>query len=214
MIIAAEAHRHLILEQSKRPDAELEYDFSRGDIMSVSSELAQFKLMSTYNQWMNDKLYNAAAELPAGEFEAERGAFFGSLAGTLHHLVLGDTIWLQRFAAHSVLYQSLDPVRAIPPPTFLSQQVSPPIAELLKQRLMLDGVITSWVGELRDEHLDQPLQYTRLNGERYAKRFGSVLLHFFNHQTHHRGQASTLLFQAGIDIGPTDLLVLIPDAAL
>ncbi|MBC7685240.1 MAG: DinB family protein [Bdellovibrionales bacterium] len=168
--------------------------------------------MAAYNQWMNEKIYAAAAKLPMGQFEAERGAFFGSLAGTLNHLLLGDTIWLQRFAAHPVRFDSLDAVRALPKPTGLAPDLTPPLERLLEQRQMLDAAITSWVGELRGEHLDQTLHYSRLNGERYAKRFGSVLAHFFNHQTHHRGQASTLLFQAGLDIGSTDLLVLIPEA--
>ena len=170
--------------------------------------------MAAYNKWMNAKMYEAAGRLPIGEFEARRGAFFGSLAGTLNHLVLADTIWLQRFAAHPVRFEMLDAVRALPAPTSLAEATAPSIERLLEQRQLLDAVITSWVGELREEHLDQTLHYSRMNGEHHAKRFGSVISHFFNHQTHHRGQASTLLFQAGVDIGSTDLLVLIPDAAL
>ena len=181
--------------------------------MSASPELRQFISMAGYNRWMNHKIYEAAAQLPMGQFEAQRGAFFGSLAGTLGHLVLADTIWLQRFAAHPIRSDALDAVRALPAPTVLAPDDAPPIGQLLEQRQLLDTAIINWVGELRDEHLDQTLQYARLNGERYAKRFGSVLFHFFNHQTHHRGQASTLLFQAGLDIGSTDLLVLIPEAA-
>jgi len=181
--------------------------------MSASPELSHFISMAGYNRWMNQKIYEAAATLPTGQFEAERGAFFGSLAGTLNHLVLADTIWLQRFAAHPMRSHALDAVRMLPVPTVLAPDAAPSIGQLLQQRQLLDTVIDNWVGELREEHLDQTLQYVRLNGERHAKRFGSVLFHFFNHQTHHRGQASTLLFQAGVDVGATDLLVLIPEAA-
>lgn len=42
------------------------------------------------------------------------------------------------------------------------------------------------------------------------KDFYSLVMHFFNHQTHHRGQVTTLLSQAGVDVGDTDLVVLIP----
>lgn len=178
--------------------------------MSASSERAHFALLARYNQWMNEKLYAAAARLPEGEAHAARGAFFGSLAGTLNHLLLGDTIWLQRFAAHPLRYASLDRVRNLPAPTSLSAP-APPLAELWERRQLLDAIIGDWIHELREEHLDQTLRYRRLNGEAGTKRFGSVILHFFNHQTHHRGQATTLLSQAGIDIGPTDLLVLIDD---
>lgn len=181
--------------------------------MSASSERAHFALMARYNVWMNEKLYGAAARLPEHEVVAERGAFFGSLAGTLNHLILADTIWLQRFATHPVRYGALDTVRGLSAPTSLGQEVpAPPLAAMWESRQLLDAAISGWIGELRDEHLDQTLRYRRLNGEAYAKRFGSVIGHFFNHQTHHRGQVSTLLFQAGVDIGPTDLLVLIGEA--
>jgi uncharacterized damage-inducible protein DinB len=49
-------------------------------------------------------------------------------------------------------------------------------------------------------------------GMKQCKALGPLLTHFFNHQTHHRGQASTLLHQFGVDVGVTDLLALIPDA--
>ncbi len=49
--------------------------------------------------------------------------------------------------------------------------------------------------------------------EAAARNFFSLVMHFFNHQAHHRGQVTTLLSQTGIDIGVTDLLALIPDEA-
>jgi uncharacterized damage-inducible protein DinB len=180
--------------------------------MSASSERAHFALLARYNQWMNEKLYAAAARLPEADVRTDRGAFFGSLAGTLHHLILADTIWLQRFAAHPVRWAALDPVRTLPAPTGLAEQSPPPLPAQWERRQLLDEAIGAWFHELREEHLDQTLSYRRLNGETYRKRLGSVLLHFFNHQTHHRGQASTLLSQLGVDIGPTDLLLLIDEA--
>jgi uncharacterized damage-inducible protein DinB len=78
-------------------------------------------------------------------------------------------------------------------------------------RAWLDGVITAWTGALTEADLGAALHYARMNGEQYAKPLFDVLLHFFNHQTHHRGQASTLLSQAGVDVGVTDLLALIPN---
>jgi len=61
-----------------------------------------------------------------------------------------------------------------------------------------------------ESDLAQPLAYQNASGD-CRKRFGSLLLHFFNHQTHHRGQATTLLSQAGVDVGVTDLLAWIPE---
>ena len=74
--------------------------------------LSQFLLMADYNQWMNTRLYDAAAKLSAAELERDRGAFFGSILGTLNHLAVTDIMWLQRFSAHPSNHRSLDPVRA------------------------------------------------------------------------------------------------------
>lgn len=173
------------------------------------SELSHLRLMADYNAWMNQKLYDAAATLPAHELAAERGAFFGSLAGTLNHLVAADTIWLRRFSAHPTRFAVLEPVLALPVPAALTATYSDDLAVLAAHRRMLDGVIQSLSAQLADADLGHVLHYASMKGIRSQKRFGDVLLHFFNHQTHHRGQASTLLSQAGVDLGVTDLLMLI-----
>ena len=57
----------------------------------------------------------------------------------------------------------------------------------------------------------EDLSYKNMSGVDSSRNFGELILHFFNHQTHHRGQVSTLLSQHGIDIGVTDLLSLIAE---
>ena len=176
----------------------------------LSSELVHFQLLADYNAWMNVKLYQAAASLPAAELAAERGAFFGSLLGTLNHLVAADTIWLGRFARLPAQHSALDPVRAMPAPAGLTAIYSADLAHLTAQRVRLDAIINTWVAQLEQADLDAVLAYQNTKGVAFQRRLSGVLLHFFNHQTHHRGQASTLLSQAGVDIGVTDLLALIP----
>jgi uncharacterized damage-inducible protein DinB len=75
----------------------------------------------------------------------------------------------------------------------------------------LDAIINAWVREVREEHLAHVLEYTNTKGVVARKRMSSLVLHFFNHQTHHRGQVTTMLSQAGIAFGVTDLLAGIPD---
>jgi uncharacterized damage-inducible protein DinB len=75
----------------------------------------------------------------------------------------------------------------------------------------VDGVIREWVEGLNAAALNDSIEYANVRGVVSRRQLRSLLLHFFNHQTHHRGQATTLLSQAGIDLGLTDLLVLIPD---
>lgn len=77
-------------------------------------------LLAQYNETVNRRLYDAAAALPPGEVRADRGAFFGSLLGTLNHLVVGDTIWLARFADHPSAFRALAPLRGVPPPASLT----------------------------------------------------------------------------------------------
>lgn len=174
------------------------------------SRTAQLCLMAQYNQWMNARLYAAAASLAPGELARERGAFFGSLLGTLNHLMCGDTLWLQRFARHPAAFAALDPVRAIRPPASLTEPLFDDFAAMHAHRLRLDQVIVDWTASLQESDLDHALDYQNSKGPN-RRHFGSLLLHFFNHQTHHRGQASTLLSQAGAQLGDTDLLFCIPN---
>ncbi len=171
----------------------------------------EISLLADYNVWMNAKLYAAAASLPAHELALDRKAFFGSIIGTLNHLVVADTIWLKRFTTHPAQFVSLAPIVGLPAPTALDDILLDDIVALEVRRKLLDNVITQWAAELTDEHLLCVFHYRNMKGVPGQKRFSSVLMHFFNHQTHHRGQASTLLFQAGVDVGITDLLARIPN---
>lgn len=169
-----------------------------------------FTLMASYNTWMNAKLYQAASELSVEELNADKGAFFKSVLGSLNHLVVADTIWLQRFSEHSKHPEELAPVRDLRKPRSLDEVLFTNFGELSKHRTMLDGVIQRWVQTLTDADLSQVMCFSRMNGERVCKRLSGVMLHFFNHQTHHRGQITTLLSQFGKDVGVTDLLVRLP----
>ncbi len=166
-------------------------------------------LMANYNQWMNRKLYDAALTLTDAELARDRQAFFGSILGTLNHLALGDTVWLKRFAQHPAGYAALAPLNAVSAPADLKQLAFADIRELAAHRSWLDQLIVDWSHTVQEIDLDHRLHYSNMRGVSADKNFFSLLVHFFNHQTHHRGQATTLLTQAGLDVGTTDLLALI-----
>ncbi|MDR6675100.1 DinB family protein [Xanthomonas sp. 1678] len=172
--------------------------------------LESLQLLARYNQWMNERLYAAAATLPEHAIAQPRGAFFGSMLGTLNHLVVADTLWLQRFAMHPAQYPALTAIATEPTPTTLDALQAPTLAALQARRQALDATIATWMKQVGPVDLDVVLHYRNTRGDAHHRRFGDLLLHFFNHQTHHRGQATTLLSQAGVDMGATDLLVLIP----
>lgn len=176
--------------------------------MSMSEHI---RLMAQYNEWMNTRLYDAAMTLPADEVLDDKGAFFGSLYGTLNHILLADMIWLKRFSAHPAAHAALDPVRAVPAPVTYDVREGE-LAQLRERRAALDKVISDWAGELAEADLGHVLKYKNIAGTHFSRPFSALVMHFFNHQTHHRGQATALLSQAGIDMGSTDLLMIVPEA--
>ncbi len=173
-----------------------------------------FELMASYNSWMNKSVYEAASRLGFEECEKDRGAFFGSIIGTLNHILVGDTIWLKRFADHETIFSSLDYVRSIEAPKSLDEKLYSTLAQLETERTNMDKVIVEFASELTDNAIASSLSYKNTNGEPFVKSFGHLLQHFFNHQTHHRGQVSTLLCQAGEDAGITDLVIGIPNVSM
>ena len=172
-----------------------------------------FPLLARYNQWMNQKLYDCAASLPTEALQLDRGAFFGSIWGTLNHIAVADTIWLKRFSRHPACAASLAALADTPTPQRLNDIPFPEFAALRAYREELDTRIIDLVDTLSEGALSQPLTYSNTQGTAFTRELGALLVHFFNHQTHHRGQATTLLFQAGVDPGVTDLLTLIPQVA-
>lgn len=168
--------------------------------------------LAEYNRWMNGQVIAAARKLSPQALVLDRGAFFGSILGTLNHLLVADTVWLRRFALGDTAFAALEPMKSAAVPASLRETLAPDLASYESQRTRLDTILSAWSLEIHEPHLALPLRYTNMSGKRHTKRMGDLLLHLFNHQTHHRGQVSTLLYQAGIDVGETDLLALMPDA--
>ena len=144
--------------------------------------LARYRMFAGYNAWCNERLYEAAAQIPDAEYRADRGAYFRSLHGTLNHLLVGDRIWMRRFTARGEVPPGLD---AILYDDFL----------LLRQaRRSEDARIRDYVGSLNESDLSKPIRYrTFVNPQDIEQILAPALDHFFNHQTHHRGQAHALV---------------------
>ncbi|MBA2689542.1 MAG: damage-inducible protein DinB [Burkholderiales bacterium] len=153
-----------------------------------------FTTMARYNRWMNDRLYQLCNELGDEERKKDRGAFFKSIHGTLNHILLGDRLWLGRFRGKPYSAASLD------------QELYSDFDALRLERAATDRDITAWASALTEQKLDSPLTYIALStGEQRSMSYWLAAMQLFNHQTHHRGQLTTLLRQAGKDPGVTDL---------
>lgn len=174
--------------------------------------LEHFQLMARYNQRMNRQVYAATANVPAPILERDLGAFFKSILGTLNHLLVTDLIWLDRISRHQRRYESLQKVSRYPKPDALNATLYSDHTELKMVREELDSLIVFWLAEeVKEADFARTFTYTNTRGISSTRNFGELVSHMFNHQTHHRGQLSTLLNQLGIEIGVTDFLVDIPD---
>ena len=157
--------------------------------------LDTFKIMALYNRWMNERIYAVCAEIPDDERKRDRGAFFKSIHGTLNHLLLGDRLWLGRFKHRPFAVDSLD------------QELYADFETLRAEREQTDAEIVDFIDSLDEDALARPQRFhTIVNPAEHVFPLHHVLLHFFNHQTHHRGQVTTLMKQAGYDPGVTDLM--------
>jgi uncharacterized damage-inducible protein DinB len=173
-----------------------------------------YRLLARYNRWMNQRLYAACEPLGDEARKRERGAFFGSLHRTLNHLVVADQIWLRRFAQcgqdHGFTFASLNGATLDLPPG--SQLDTVPFDEwpaLRAKREQLDAAMETWVADMPAGYPQFTMTYSNTKGVQRAHPAWQAMTHFFNHQTHHRGQATTLLMQAGVDVGVTDLVALL-----
>ncbi|MCP4383750.1 MAG: damage-inducible protein DinB [Hyphomicrobiales bacterium] len=158
---------------------------------------SHYRMFAHYNQWANRRLYEAAGGLADADYRADRGAFFGSLHGTLNHLLVADRIWMARFTNDKSA------------PTKLDAVVHDQFEELRAARNAEDNRIMTYVDGLTDADLVAMLTYRTITSPRdISQPLAPALAHFFNHQTHHRGQAHCLMTQiAGNDaMPPLDLL--------
>ena len=175
---------------------------------------SNFEILAKYNTLLNKNICNRIANVSNETLWTDKGAFFGSILGTLNHLMVGDLIWLNRLNGHpnhSEVFKALRPLMDFTSPTKLTQILYDNKEDFIENRKMLDEMIIQFVEETNEIDYSEAIRYINTKGDAFSKSFSMLLLHLFNHQTHHRGQVTTLLTQIGVDIGETDLLMLIPD---
>jgi len=145
-----------------------------------------FMMFAAYNEWANQRVYEAAEDLTADEWQRDTGAFFGSMMGTLNHVLVADRIWMKRFTGEGQAPAGLD--------TILFRD----FAKLRGARETEDRGIVRWVGSLGEKALSGRFTYmTATDMRTISQRLAPALAHFFNHQTHHRGHAHMILTSLG-----------------
>jgi uncharacterized damage-inducible protein DinB len=151
-------------------------------------------LMARYNRWMNERLYALVSEFPDDERKRDGGAFFGSMHGTLNHLLWGDRMWLGRFIDEPCAH-----------PAF-GVDMFRDFSLLSREREATDRKMLNWAGNVTASWLEGTLSYaSKVDGREREMPRAVAVLQLFNHGTHHRGQLTTLIRQAGRDPGQTDI---------
>jgi uncharacterized damage-inducible protein DinB len=152
------------------------------------------RLMAQYNEWMNSRMYALCASLRDEELHRDHGAFFKSIYGTLNHIAYGDLAFMSRFTGNPSV---------VPDP---GADLFGTFSRLHSERAALDNRILVWSESLTQAWFMEPLTYTsKIDGKTRTVSKWVLVTHMFNHQTHHRGQVTTLLSQMGLDVGTTDL---------
>lgn len=152
------------------------------------------QLLARYGRWMNERMYAAVAQMSDDDRKRDRGAFFGSIHRTLSHLVWADSIWLARFTGAPYAERAY------------GADLFDDFEDLAAARENADTVMLEWAGQLEPSWLASTLEY-RSAGDGRVRRLPAWIAaaHLFNHAIHHRGQLTTLMRQAGVDPGVTDL---------
>jgi uncharacterized damage-inducible protein DinB len=161
--------------------------------LSMDELIAHFQMMARYNTIANQRLYQSCANLSDGERKRPRPAYFKSIHGTLNHILVGDRIWMARFAGLEV------------PSTGLDAILFDGFDELRAARAAEDARIESFMAELSRDFVAGSITYVNNQGRHLTDPNLVLLAHFFNHQTHHRGQVHDLLSQTEVPPPVLDL---------
>ena len=154
----------------------------------------QFEMLSQYNLWMNNKIFTICDSLSDDVRKKDMGAFFGSIHRTLDHILYGDKAWLERLRDNTYT------------PRDINKALCLNWNDLKKDRFIIDNEIDDWVKTLGKKELSKIHTYTsNVDGKQRSVPYWTLVHHIFHHQTHHRGQLTTLLSQLGIDFGSTDM---------
>lgn len=153
-----------------------------------------YELMAQYNKWMDEKLYKVCSEIPDTERRKDMGAFFKSIHGTLNHIYYGDLAWIERLRDNSFT------------PRKLGEYLFYDFEELREAQSKMDDEILAWSKTLNEEFLSKPYDYiSNVDMKKRVIPIWVLAVHMFNHQTHHRGQLTTLIKQLGYEPGITDI---------
>jgi len=170
-------------------------------------------MMSLYNQRINTQLMDCCLTLSSDLLEKETNSFFTNVIGYWNHIIFGDLILLKRLAVNEVAQLKLQDFAEFPCPNSPQDIYHNQLAEISVLRQHLDELIIEYCLRLTDEDCEKFISYQTTEGDLITKAVADVTQHFFNHQTHHRGQLTCILSQYDVDYGCMDLPVIVAEGS-
>jgi uncharacterized damage-inducible protein DinB len=157
-----------------------------------------YVLLAEYNAYVNGVLYGLLEQVPPDLVSRDSRSHYGSILGLLNHILRSDLGRLSRFRASLQGFRSLATAAIDFDPATAPKQLYANLADLGKRRQQVDDVFKAFAAELTDQTLRHEVTSTNAKGEQESFAVWEILLHLFNHQTHHRGQVSQILDAAGV----------------
>jgi uncharacterized damage-inducible protein DinB len=156
--------------------------------------LAEIHELYEYNAWANHRVLESCVPLTTEQFTRPLGSSFSSLRDTLVHILGAEWIWLERWMGRS-------------PEALPSPEKFPDLASVRVGWEPVEFMLMVIVAGLREDEIQQEIDYINLQGERFAYPLRAMLVHLVNHGSYHRGQVAAMLRQLGAQPLPTDYLV-------
>ncbi len=150
---------------------------------------ANYRWLARYNAWFNERLYDACEGLADAQRREHRGAFFGSVHGTLNHVLWGDRMWLGRLAAQPGAPEVPAEVLQLPAAAVYGTELYADWSQLRQARRALDASIEAFVAAFPPDFALSTMRYANTRGVQREHPMWQALTHFFNHQTHHRARS-------------------------
>jgi uncharacterized damage-inducible protein DinB len=166
-----------------------------------------FHAYATYNLNVNKSLNSIILGLPDDQIMKKFEVYHVSIYDTLFHILISDLFWMKRIAKAYEKFPGLE--ESVVPATDLSklkEDLGGSREKLINLRGKLDQDIDRFVNDLQDADYLKPFRYKNHKGEEIEKEIWKVLMHMFNHQTHHRGQVSELLDMLKVENDYSSLL--------
>ncbi|HZT98118.1 MAG TPA: DinB family protein [Ktedonobacteraceae bacterium] len=158
--------------------------------------LEYFKTLYDYNYWANTKILDTAEQITDEQLFAPTHDSYGSLHGTLVHMMSAEWVWRTRWLGTS-------------PKAPLRKEDFPSLAAIRSRWNEEEQQMRAFLASLSEENVRRIVQYTNMQGQAYSVPLWQLMMQLVNHGTQHRSEAAMILTELGHSPGDIDMLVFV-----